>query len=423
MNGTVVFQQTAGLAVIGGGPAGLMAAEAASEQGAVVDLFERMGSVGRKFLIAGKGGLNLTHSEPFSRFTSRYGERALEVARWLRLFDPEALRDWARRVGVETIVGSSGRVFPSDLKAAPLLRRWVRKLRERGVRFHVQHRFRGWDEAQRLRFETPDGPVAIDAAVAVLALGGGSWSVLGSDGCWVEALAAVGVDIAPLRPANCGFEVPFSKYFSDRFAGTPIKPAVLSFVSADGSKLRQRGEFVITQHGVEGSLIYALSAPLRDRLAVDGQVEILLDLAPSTSIEDLTRRIARPQGSRSLSEHLRRSGCSPVVIGLLFEVLGRPLPTDPACLAAAIKSLRLRLTATRPIDEAISTAGGVRFENLDESLMLRQRPGVFCAGEMLDWEAPTGGYLLTACFASGRIAGEAAARYLVRERLSSESRS
>jgi uncharacterized flavoprotein (TIGR03862 family) len=403
-----------GLAIVGGGPAGLMAAEVARAAGHAVDLFEAKGSVGRKFLIAGKGGLNLTHSDPFEVFAGRYGERREAVAHWLRDFDADALRRWAAGLGVETFVGSSGRVFPADLKAAPLLRGWVRRLREQGVRFHVLHRWTGFDAEGALRFDTPAGEASFRARATVLAMGGGSWPELGSDGAWVAPLAQAGVDIAPLQPANCGFDVGWTEIFAKRFAGAPVKPVRLAIDGAGPLAWRQ-GECVATATGLEGSLVYALSAQLRERLNRDGNVVLRLDLAPGRDEARLLKDLSRPRKGRSLGEHLRRAtGIEGVKAGLLREVLDKPTMEDPARLAAAIKSLPLRLQRPRPIAEAISSAGGVRLESLDGRLMLRERPGLFCAGEMLDWEAPTGGYLLTACFASGWRAGRGAADWLGR---------
>ena len=404
-----------GLAVIGGGPAGLMAAETARAAGVEVDLFDAKGSVGRKVLIAGKGGLNLTHGEAFGQFCRRFGERSGEVTRWLQAFGPEQLREWAAGLGVETFVGSSGRVFPTDLKAAPLLRGWVRRLRDQGVRFHVQHRWLGLDADGAHRFQTPEGERRYQAGATVLAMGGGSWPQLGSDGAWTLPLAEAGVDIAPLQPANCGFDVGWSEHFAERFAGAPIKPLRLAPAGKGPPHWRQ-GECVATATGLEGSLVYALSAQLRDTITRDGEAVLLADLVPGRDSKRLAADLARPRGGRSLSEHLRRqAGISGVKAGLLREVLpAEVLNGDPAGLAAAIKALPLRLRAARPLAEAISTAGGVRLEALDEGLMLRDRPGLFAAGEMLDWEAPTGGYLLTACFASGRLAGRAAADWLLR---------
>ncbi|TBR11224.1 MAG: TIGR03862 family flavoprotein [Lysobacter sp.] len=399
-----------GIAVVGGGPAGLMAAEAAIAAGVDVDLFEAKGSVGRKFLIAGKGGLNLTHAEPRPAFDARYRERAAQVGGWLDDFDASALRDWARGLGIETFVGSSGRVFPLDLKAAPLLRGWVRRLRDAGVRFHVHHRWTGWDAAGALVFDTPAGARSLQARAAVLALGGGSWPQLGSDAAWVPAVRAAGIDVASLRPANCGFDIAWTPHFIARHAGAPLKPVIARWTDAAGVEHALQGECVVSRDGIEGSLVYALSAGLRDAIARDGHARLVLDLAPGRDRARLLAALARPRGRRSLSEHLRRqANVEGVIAGLLHEVLGHPLPDDPPRLAAALKNLELRLTAARPLAEAISTAGGVRLEALDTHLEVRVRPGTFMAGEMLDWEAPTGGYLLTACFASGLRAGRAAA--------------
>jgi len=393
------------VAVVGGGPAGLFAAEGLRAAGLAVDLYEAKGSVGRKFLIAGKGGLNLTHGEPRPGFDARYRERAAEVARWLDHFDADALRAWAGGLGIETYVGSSGRVFPRDRKAAPLLRGWVRRLREQGVAFHVHHRWTGWDQAGALRFDTPRGEVRTAPDAVLLALGGGSWPELGSDGGWVPLLAARGVEVAPLRPANGGFEVDWSPHFAQRHAGAPIKPVVLHWRDAAGAERTLQGECVATRYGVEGSVIYAISAELRDLVDRDGFADLAFDLVPGRSQAQLQAALARPRGGRSLSEHLRRAaGVHGVKAGLLHEVLPREALQEAARAAAALKRLPLRLLRPRPIDEAISSAGGVRLEALDQRLMLRALPGVFVAGEMLDWEAPTGGYLLTACFASGRVA-------------------
>ncbi|KAB8162818.1 TIGR03862 family flavoprotein [Lysobacter maris] len=410
---SVVPTSLPGLAVIGGGPAGLMAAEVARAAGLEVDLFEAKGSVGRKFLIAGKGGLNLTHGEPRPGFDARYRERAAAVGHWLDDFDADALRAWARELGVDTYVGSSGRVFPDDRKAAPLLRGWVRRLREQGVRFHVQHRWRGWDEAGALRFDTPDGAIATHARATVLALGGGSWPQLGADGAWVDVLRARGIDIATLEPANCGFDIGWSAHLA-RHAGAPLKPVIAHWRDADGEHALQ-GECVLTATGIEGSLIYALSAGLRQAIVRDGQALLELDLAAGRSRDRLRDDLARPRGKRSRGEHLRRaSGLSAAKAALVIEHLGPNALDDAAQVATTIKRLPLRLLRPRPIAEAISSAGGVRLQALDEALMLRDLPGVFCAGEMLDWEAPTGGYLLQACFASGLRAGRGARDWLRR---------
>ncbi|KAF1692544.1 aminoacetone oxidase family FAD-binding enzyme [Pseudoxanthomonas jiangsuensis] len=402
-----------GLAIIGGGPAGLMAAEAARAAGCEVDLFEAKGSVGRKFLIAGKGGLNLTHAEPMPGFAARYGARQAEVAAWLRDFGADDLRQWARGLGVETYVGSSDRVFPLDRKAAPLLRGWVRRLKDQGVRFHVQHRWQGWDADGALRLATPEGERRIRAAATVLALGGGSWPQLGSDGAWVEAVAARGVDVAPLLPSNCGFDAGWSAHFAERHAGAPLKPVVAHWRDAAGGEHSLQGECVVSADGVEGSLVYALSGPLREAIARDGHATLWLDLVPGRSLERLRSELGKPRQGRSLSEHLRRqAGVGGVKAALLREVLGPGELADMDRIAATLKRLPLRLLRPRPIAEAISSGGGVRLEALDSALMGTTLPGVFFAGEMLDWEAPTGGYLLTACFASGRRAGLAAAAHL-----------
>lgn len=401
------------LAVIGGGPAGLMAAEVARASGLQVDVYEAKGSVGRKFLIAGKGGLNLTHSEPRPAFVQRYRERAPQIEAWLRDFDADALREWARGLGVETFVGSSGRVFPSDLKAAPLLRGWVRRMREGGVRFHVHHHWRGWTHAGAMRFATPDGEIVVHADAVVLALGGGSWPQLGSDGAWTSLLQARGVDVAPLQPSNCGFDIDWSEHLSARHAGAPLKPVVAHWRGADGKDHSLQGECVVSAHGIEGSLIYALSAELRQAIARDGHATLHLDLAPGRSLERLQQDLSKPRGHRSTSEHLRRQvGITGVKAALLYEMLDKSQMDNPAVLARTIHRLSLTLKQPRPLAEAISTAGGVRLEAMDDGLMLQAMPGVFCAGEMLDWEAPTGGYLLTACFASGYRAGRAATDWL-----------
>lgn len=400
--------------VIGAGPAGLMAAETLATAGVAVEVYDAMPSAGRKFLMAGKSGLNLTHAEDFEHFASRYGDRRDWVEPWLRGFGANELRAWAQGLGVDTFVGSSGRVFPAEMKAAPLLRAWLHRLRAAGVRFHMRHRWLGWDAAGALRFATPEGEIKVGAGetantAVILALGGGSWAKLGSDGAWVPLLAARGVEVAPLRPANCGFDVAWSAHFRDKFAGQPLKSVVASF----GAQQRQ-GEFVVTRHGVEGSLIYALSAALRDAIEAAGSATLHLDLAPGKTLERLTAEIAHPRGSRSMASHLQsRSGIAGLKAGLLRECTAKEDYADPVKLAAAIKSLPLRLAAPRPLDEAISSAGGVARPALDDRLMLQALPGTFCAGEMLDWEAPTGGYLLTACFASGRAAALGALEWLL----------
>ncbi|PJJ96979.1 aminoacetone oxidase family FAD-binding enzyme [Lysobacteraceae bacterium NML03-0222] len=404
-----------GIAIIGGGPAGLMAAEIIRAAGIEVDLFEAKGSVGRKFLIAGKGGLNLTHSESRPAFDTRYRERAEQVGKWLDAFDAGSLRAWAQGLGVDTYVGSSGRVFPLDRKAAPLLRGWVRRLRETGVRFHVQHRWLGWDEDGALRFATAEGQYRCHAKTTVLALGGGSWPQLGSDGAWCELLADCGVDITPLQASNCGFDIDWSAHLASRFAGAPLKPVVLGWQDLHGQPHRLQGECVISKYGIEGSAIYAASAELRRLIARDGSARLHLDLTPARSLEKLIEALNKPRGKRSLGEHIRRqTGLDAAKTALLFEVLGKNPADDSLLLARTIKHLPLTLKAARPMAEAISSAGGVRLEALNDVLMLDARPGVFCAGEMLDWEAPTGGYLLQACFASGLIAARGAIAWQTR---------
>jgi hypothetical protein len=486
-------------AIVGGGPAGLMAAEVLAQGGVAVHLFDAMPSVGRKFLLAGKGGLNLTHSEPHAPFVSRYAGRQPQIEPLLRAFGGPEVRAWAQGLGVETFVGTSGRVFPADMKAAPLLRAWLQRLRAQGVQFHMRHRWLGWgDERQgngALRFAAPSGELRVQARAVVLALGGGSWARLGSDGAWVPLLAGRGIAVAPLHPANCGFDVlradapagetrraflqeligrtpappvGWTPHFAERFAGQPFKNVALSFTDSQGRSFDRRGEFVATATGVEGSLIYAASQLLRDEIEAHGHATFHLDLLPDHAPERVLVELRHPRGSRSLSSHLKsRLGLDGIKAGILYEHLGgcrtwsvdskngpqrgqclpdlqphRPAmgqkdgkkwtaavhlqPTisksdsllgkdgmnDPVALAHAIKALPITVVAARPLDEAISTAGGVAFEALDEYLMLRELPGVFCAGEMLDWEAPTGGYLLTASLASGVRAGQGALRFL-----------
>jgi len=401
------------IAVIGGGPAGLMAAEAAISRSARVDVYDAMPSVGRKFLLAGKGGLNLTHSEPAEKFLARYGARRAEIQQLLNGFGPDVLREWARGLGVETFVGTSGRIFPIDLKSAPLLRKWLRRLRHSGVAIHVRHRWCGWDENGALRFATPQGDRLVSADAVILTLGGGSWPQLGSNGAWVQLLAERGVSIKPLRPANCGFDVNWSQHLRTRFAGHPVKPVVVSGVTLEGNEFRQQGELVVTEAGIEGSVIYALSAWLRDEITAKGLGHILLDLAPDRALARIINDLSRPRGSRSMASHLKRCvGIEGVKACLLREFVPKKEFFDPVLLGASIKALPIQLLATRPMEEAISTAGGVVFETLDARLMIGALPGVFCAGEMLDWEAPTGGYLLTACFASGHTAGAGAVAWL-----------
>lgn len=404
------------VAVIGGGPAGLMAAEVLSASGAQAHVYDAMPSVGRKFLLAGRGGLNLTHSEPFDVFMSRFGERRAQLEPMLAQFGPQQVREWAAGLGVETFVGTSGRVFPTDMKAAPLLRAWLQRLRAAGVQFHMRHRWLGGErvDAAALRFATAAGEVAVQADAAVLALGGASWARLGSDGAWAPWLEACGVGIAPLLPANCGFDgAGWSEHFSSRFAGQPFKSVAISFTDSQGHRFARKGEFVATATGIEGSLIYAASALLRDEITANGGATLLLDLLPDRSAEQVLAAVKHPRGARSLSSHLKsRLGLEGIKAGVLHEALSREAMQDPEQLAATIKAVPLRLVAARPIDEAISTAGGVRFDALDEQLMASALPGVFVAGEMLDWEAPTGGYLLTASMASGAAAARGAIQRL-----------
>lgn len=402
-----------GVAIIGGGPAGLMAAEVLAQRGYAVDVYDAMPSVGRKFLLAGIGGLNLTHSEPYPAFVGRYGDRAEQVEPLLKNFDVDALRAWAHGLGVETFVGSSGRVFPREMKAAPLLRAWLSRLREAGARIHVRHRWQGWNADGSLKFDTPDGELAVRADATLLALGGGSWKKLGSDGRWMPWLAEKGVATAPLLPSNCGFDAGWSDFFADKFAGEPLKSVGLAFQGGDGREFKRVGECVITQSGIEGSLVYACSALLRDEIARAGSATCYLDLIPAWDEAKVLAEVSHPRGSRSLSSHLQsRLNLKGARAGILRECLDKESFQNPAMLAAAIKRLPVTVTAARPIDEAISTAGGVCFSALDARQMLAALPGVFCAGEMLDWEAPTGGYLLTACFASGRAAGQGIADWL-----------
>ncbi|NMY83070.1 TIGR03862 family flavoprotein [Pseudomonas sp. WS 5411] len=398
--------------IIGGGPAGLMAAEVLSQAGVRVDLYDGMPSVGRKFLLAGVGGMNITHSEAYPAFLSRYAERASDIAPLLRQFGAEALCEWIHGLGIETFVGSSGRVFPTDMKAAPLLRAWLKRLRDQGVVIHTRHRWLGWNAHGGLIIHSPEGEKTVHNDAVLLALGGGSWSRLGSDGAWLKLLEHQGVPCTPLQPSNCGFEVSaWSELMVSKFAGAPLKNVAIGLAD-DKPRL---GECVITATGIEGSLIYALSAPIREAIHRDGSATVHIDLLPGKPLDKVQAALAKPRGSRSMSKHLHSQlGLDGVKAALLRELAPTGHFNDPAQLAVDIKALPLTLVKTRPMDEAISTAGGVPFEALDERLMLTQLPGVFCAGEMLDWEAPTGGYLLTGCFASGRMAGRGMLEWLQR---------
>jgi uncharacterized flavoprotein (TIGR03862 family) len=403
------------VAIIGGGPAGLMAAEVLSNAGVKVNLYDSMPSVGRKFLMAGKGGLNISHAEAFETFLSRYGEQRVYLEPMLKHFNPESVRAWAKGLGVETFIGSSGRIFPSSMKAAPLLRAWLHRLRKSGVVFHVRHRWLGWEQEQ-LQFDTPDGEKLVHADAVVLALGGGSWARLGSTGAWVDILKQRGIELAPLKPSNCGFDVGWSEYFSTRFAGQPLKSVLLNFTTNNGVNFFQRGDLIITKTGIEGGLCYAASSLLRDNCEATGSALLHLDLAANKSFASLLASLSQTRGKDSMANHLRkRLNITGVKASLLREVMNSEEFNDPLALATTIKALPITLIAPRPIDEAISTAGGVKFEAMDKNLMLCDLSGVFCAGEMLDWEAPTGGYLLTACLASGRAAGEGVLTWLLKD--------
>jgi uncharacterized flavoprotein (TIGR03862 family) len=424
------------VAVIGGGPAGLMAAEILSGAGPAlsVQVFDAMPSVGRKFLLAGKGGLNLTHSEPPTTFNARYGDRATALEPLLAELGGAEMRQWAEGLGVDTFVGSSGRVFPKDMKAAPLLRSWLHRLRASGVQFSMRHRWLGWADKGALRFSTPTGEQWVPVDAVVLALGGGSWSRLGSDGAWVPLLAQRGIDVQPLRPSNCGFDVAarpvelaetagtepstsgWSAYFASRFAGQPFKSVAIDLTDSLGRQFSRRGEFVATSTGVEGSLVYAASSFLRDDIERTGSATFTLDLLPDKSPQQVLTEVRHPRGSRSLSSHLKsRLGLEGIKAAILHELLDKDAMASPGKLAAAIKALPITVVRTRPIDEAISSAGGVSFDAVDADLKIKasQPTGspIFCAGEMLDWEAPTGGYLMTACIASGRAAGQGVLRH------------
>lgn len=397
------------VAIIGGGPAGLMAAEVLSKQNVKVDVYDAMPSLGRKFLMAGKSGLNITHSENFEQFVGRYGNQKEEIRKWLLKFSPDDLRNWVHGLGVETFVGTSGRVFPVGMKASPLLRAWIKRLREAGVDFHLRHKFIGLNSLKGLacQFESPDGLKMIQADAVVLALGGGSWARLGSTGEWVEVLNQVGVKVEALKPSNCGFDVAWSSHLKEKYHGHPLKSVTLTF-----EEFHQQGEFIITKEGLEGGLIYSASAMMRDEIEKNGKAIIYLDLAPDKSKEQLIEKLSKPRGSRTLTSHIEKTiGIKGVKMGLLYEVLSKDDFGNVEKLASFMKQLPIVLIATRPLDEAISSAGGVSFDSLDENLMLKNISGVFCAGEMLDWEAQTGGYLLSACFASGVVAGDGVLKF------------
>lgn len=410
--------------IVGAGPAGLMAAEVLSQAGVAVQVFDAMPSVGRKFLLAGIGGLNLTHGEDTSRLLTRYAERQADLSHMLQAFDGPAVRAWAHGLGIETFVGSSGRVFPKDMKAAPLLRAWLHRLRhpgqdQPGVVFHMRHRWSGWGDDGALLFASPQGELRIHAQATILALGGGSWARLGSDGAWVPWLQAHGVGVAPLKPSNCGFEVAggWSDILKSRYAGQALKNVALRV--GDGQVFERKGEFVLSQYGLEGSLVYAASALIRDAIQVQGQATVHLDLLPDVPADKVMAGVSHPRGSRSWSSHLKSrldlAGAKAALLQEVMHGLGHKAPAnaqEAQLWGEMIKHLPLTLSHTRPLDDAISSAGGVCFEALSPQLMLRDVPSVFCAGEMLDWEAPTGGYLLTACLASGRWAGLGALSYV-----------
>lgn len=416
------------VSIVGGGPAGLMAAEMLASRGYTVHVWDAKASVGRKFLLAGKGGMNLTHSEPFEAFVSRYGQSQAQLQPLLQEFGPQQVCAWVQGLGLQTFVGSSGRVFPSDMKAAPLLRLWLSRLRQKGVQFHMRHRWTGWDAQGRMNFEAPSGRCVVRSRATLLALGGGSWARLGSDGAWLPLLAEQGVEVAALQPSNCGFDVGvlrertelhgeavsgWTPFFVEHHAGSAFKSVAIHFTDSLGQKFQRRGEFVVTNTGVEGSLIYAVSSLLRDEIARVGHAVFHLDLLPAFSEERVLEAVHHPRGSRSLSSHLKgRLGLDGVKAAVLREVLDKASMEDPARLAAAIKALPITVVAARPIDEVISTAGGVCWSAVDAQLMSQRVPGLFFAGEMLDWEAPTGGYLLTACMATGVRAAQGIAQYL-----------
>jgi uncharacterized flavoprotein (TIGR03862 family) len=400
------------VAVIGAGPAGLMAAEVLARGNAAVTVYDAMPSAGRKFLMAGRGGLNLTHSEPLPAFLARYGKAMPRLAPAIDAFTPDTLRAWSEALGQPTFVGSSGRVFPQGFKASPLLRAWLRRLDATGVQFALRHRWTGWDEKDRLLFQTPDGPRAVDAGATVLALGGASWPRLGSTGAWVETLVAKGLAISPLRPANCGFTVAWSDIFRNRFEGQPLKGAAFSF-----GPQSVRGEAMITKTGIEGGAVYAHSADLREAVITSGQATLLIALRPDLELNELIARLSAPRGKQSFSNWLRKAvHLSPVGIGLLQEAAfasGLSLSSlSTENLAGLINAVPINPSGTAPIARAISTAGGVSFSEIDADFMIRRLPGVFASGEMLDWEAPTGGYLLQASFATGAAAGRGALKWL-----------
>ena len=406
-------QPNSAIVIIGGGPSGLMAAEQLTQAGYSVDLYDAMPSVGRKFLLAGIGGLNITHSEPFEDFIQRYAERTETLLPYLRDFGAEQLRTWCHDLGIETFIGTSGRVFPKAMKAAPLLRAWLTRLKQQGLRIHARHRWLGWNQHGQLRFAHAYGEKTVDYSALILALGGGSWKKLGSDGAWYPWLAQRGIELAPLQPSNCGFLCNWSEHLRHHYAGSPVKSIALQFTDLQGKTETRRGELIITHQGVEGSLIYAFSARLRHTLLAQHQATFYLDLLPQHSLAQVQTTLAHKPANKSLGSFLKSKWkLEGIKSALIFEKLPKEKTGDMLFIAQLLKALPITVTATTPLDEAISTAGGVKFEALHTSLMLKTMPGVFCAGEMLDWDAPTGGYLLTACFATGKQVGLSAVQWL-----------
>lgn len=405
------------VAIIGGGPAGLMAAETLAQSGHSVVVYEAKPSLARKFLRAGIGGLNITHSEDYAVFCTRYGSAQDRLQVILDHFPPLTLRAWVESLGVSTFAGSSGKVFPVGMKAAPLLRLWIQRLRGLGVQFRLRHRWHGWNADGSMRFDTPSGSIQARPSAVVLALGGGSWPQLGSDAAWVPWLRDKSIQVAPLQSANCGFDVAWSEHLQERHAGAQLKPVTMRITDREGNTSERRGELIISQYGVEGNLIYSYSRSLRDMIQTEGSATFTLDLTPDRTEQQILAALRHPRGKRSLSSHLKtRLNLSGIRTALLWETLGKAAGEDLTRLARQIKALPITVTAPRPLAEAISTAGGVHLDELDERLMLKSLPGTFLAGEMLDWEAPTGGYLLTACLAQGRWAGEGVHAWLEQQR-------
>ena len=404
------------VAIVGGGPAGLIAAEKLAEAGCTVELFDRMPSVGRKFLMAGRGGLNLTHAEPLAAFLRRYEPVSPHLIDAIRAFPPEALRNWCEGLGHETFAGTSGRVFPREMKASPLLRSWLRRLAAKGITVHLRHELAGLEPDRTMRFKTPEGEKAVQADAILLTLGGASWPRLGADGGWQAVLENHNIDIAPLRPSNAGIRIDWTPHFRDRQAGQPLKRVHMRIGQHEAL-----GEAVVTTTGLEGGVIYALFRPIREAIETHGEARLLLDLPPDFRPEFIAARFAATNRKESFSSRLRKAaGLQPPAVALVTEAMmlaDKPVPKDdPAALAALVKALPLRVTGTAGLDRAISTAGGIRFEALDENFMLKALPGVFAAGEMLDWEAPTGGYLLQASFATGVAAAKGMIQFLNRAR-------